>query len=210
VQKLNRLAVEGLDELPGSFRPGEMSISHSRHNPPSPSNVPEYVDDLCDYVNENWHASAWHLAAYVMWRLNWIHPFQDVNGRTSRALSYLILCIRLGIELPGRKAIPDFIAENKKPYYEALDAADVAAERGEVDVHDMESLLQDCLAEQLASFHGDLTQADVAEAGKATEKPSSETKLRQTSKLHHAYNKYPFWFWVAGILVAVILTLLAA
>ncbi|HET9282483.1 MAG TPA: Fic family protein [Candidatus Angelobacter sp.] len=51
--------------------------------------------------------SAIHLAAYVIWRLNWIHPFADGNGRTSRALSYLVLCTRLGERLPGTVTIPD-------------------------------------------------------------------------------------------------------
>ena len=49
--------------------------------------VAELVEDMCDYVNENWEAkSAIHLAAYIMWRLNWIHPFADGNGRLSRFL----------------------------------------------------------------------------------------------------------------------------
>jgi Fic family protein len=42
-----------------------------------------------------------HLAAYLMWRLNWIHPFADGNGRTSRIISYVVLSIRAGAILPG-------------------------------------------------------------------------------------------------------------
>jgi hypothetical protein len=34
-------------------------------------------------------ATAIHLAAYLMWRLNWIHPFADGNGRTARMTSYV-------------------------------------------------------------------------------------------------------------------------
>jgi hypothetical protein len=28
------------------------------------------------------------LAAYGLWRLNWIHPFVEGNGRTARAVCY--------------------------------------------------------------------------------------------------------------------------
>jgi Fic family protein len=64
--------------------------------------VPSLVEELCDYVNDNWESSTpIHLAAYVMWRLNWIRPFADGNGRTSRILSYVVLSIRSGIRLTG-------------------------------------------------------------------------------------------------------------
>jgi len=79
--------------MAGNYRPSDIKIEGSRHQPVGAHLVPEKVEELCDYVNEHWDLSAIHLAAYVMWRLNWIHPFADGNGRTSRALSYLILCI---------------------------------------------------------------------------------------------------------------------
>jgi Fic family protein len=68
-----------------------------------------------------------HLAAYLMWRLNWIHPFADGNGRTSRIISYVVLSIRAGAILPGTPTIPDQIVDNRKPYFDALDAADLAS-----------------------------------------------------------------------------------
>jgi Fic family protein len=70
-----------------------------------------------------------HLASYVMWRLNWIHPFTDGNGRTSRAVSYLVLCIRLRALLPGKLTIPEQIEQDKTPYYRALEAAERCVER---------------------------------------------------------------------------------
>src|ERR1700691_2453032 len=52
-------------------------------------------------VNEHWEESnAIHLAAYILWKLNWIHPFADGNGRTARAVSYAVLCIKLDGLLP--------------------------------------------------------------------------------------------------------------
>lgn len=81
----------------------------------------------CAIVNDRWEiATALHLAAYVLWRLNWIHPFVDGNGRTSRAVSYLVLCVKLGCPLPATRTIPERIAANKKRYYDALEMADAA------------------------------------------------------------------------------------
>jgi Fic family protein len=92
-----------------------------------------------------------------MWRLNWIHPFTDGNGRTSRALSYLVLCVKLGYRLPGSRTIPDQISENKTPYYEALEKADKEFEKGTVDVSAMEELLSAMLATQLMEVHREAT-----------------------------------------------------
>jgi Fic family protein len=87
-----------------------------------------------------------------MWRVNWIHPFAGGNGRTSRAASYLVLCVRLGCKLIGTKTIPEQIVANRQPYYSALDVADAAwAEAEHVDVSEMETLLGDMLARQLSS-----------------------------------------------------------
>jgi len=109
------------------------------------------VEEMCDYVNEWSQRSAIHLASYVMWRVNWIHPFHGGNGRTSRAVSYLTLCAKLGYRLPGTLAIPEQIVANRQPYYEALDAADAAWATGQVNVEDMERLIERMLAVQLAS-----------------------------------------------------------
>jgi prophage maintenance system killer protein len=109
---------------------------------------------MCDYVNDHWDESTpIHLAAYVMWRLNWIHPFADGNGRTSRIISYVVLSVRAGALLPGTPTIPDQIVDNRIPYFEALDSADLACRAGRVDVSRMEDLLAALLANQLASFY---------------------------------------------------------
>ena len=151
LMELNRIAVDGLVPHPGTWRHGGITISGTDHQPPPAAAVAELVDEMCDYVNDNWEdRNALHLASYVMWRLNWIHPFEDGNGRTSRALSYLVLSVRTGYRLPGSVTIPDRISDNKIPYYGALDTADAAWKAGEtVDVSAMESLLGDHLAAQL-------------------------------------------------------------
>lgn len=122
---LNRCAIDGLDAYAGSWRPGGVKINKSKHVPPEGHLVAELVEDLCDYVNDSWnHASGIHLASVVMWRLNWIHPFTEGNGRTSRAASYLVLCAKERFLLPGGYSIPEQIVENRTPYYEALEDGD--------------------------------------------------------------------------------------
>jgi Fic family protein len=111
-----------------------------------------------------------HLAAYVMWRLNWIHPFTDGNGRTSRAASYMILCVRLGYVLPGKRTIPDQIAEDKTPYYQALEAADTAWRAGKIDLNALKKLLSSMLAQQLIAIHGD---SQIGDADDETGIPSN-------------------------------------
>ena len=149
---LNRFALEGVNKFAGVFRNGEVRIDGSRHQPPVPSLVPELVEDFCDYINSKWKdSSATELAAYALWRINWIHPFADGNGRTARIVSYIILCAKLGLRLPGTITIPEQIAADKAPYYAALEAADNSFEGERIDVSEVGSLLERCLEEQLKS-----------------------------------------------------------
>jgi Fic family protein len=151
---LQREALAGISSYAGNYRPSGVSIEGSRHEPVGAHLVPEMVEDMCDYVNDHWNESTpIHLSAYLMWRLNWIHPFADGNGRTSRIVSYVVLSIRAGSILPGTPTIPDQIVDNRKPYFDALDAADLAFRAGKIDVSKMEELLASLLANQLAEFY---------------------------------------------------------
>jgi Fic family protein len=155
---LHRIALDGISAYAGNFRPAGIEIRGSKHQPVGAHQVPEKVEELCDYINENWKSKPpIHLAAYCLWRLNWIHPFTDGNGRTARALSYLVLCVRLGYRLPGTNTIPDQISRNKKPYYTFLESADSASKEEKIDLSNLENYLSDLLAEQLYSVHREAT-----------------------------------------------------
>jgi Fic family protein len=154
IYDLQRTALKGLTNYAGMFRPGDVKIGKSKHKPPGAHLVPMLAEELCDYVNDNFETkSDVHLAAYVLWRLNWIHPFVDGNGRTSRAVSYFVLCMKSGNVLPGKKTIPEQIANNKSPYYRALEAADEEWAKGRLDLSELENLLSAALATQLADYH---------------------------------------------------------
>lgn len=165
IMELHRRALEALSEFAGLYRPGPVEIGKSKHVPPEAALVPELVEDMCDYVNDNWDdKSPIHLASYLMWRLNWIHPFDDGNGRTSRMLSYVVLSISTGHLIPGRNTIPEQIAEDKSPYYKALESADEACKNGVIDVSAMEDLIGDMLAVQLVDIYENAKKTNNSEA----------------------------------------------
>jgi Fic family protein len=110
------------------------------------------MSEMCQYVNEHWdERGSLQLASYVLWRMNWIHPFADGNGRIARALMYVILSIHMGSILPGTPTIPDQIAADKTPYYEALEKSDASWKHGTLALGEMESMLEAMLTKQLSS-----------------------------------------------------------
>lgn len=158
---LHKFALDGLSRFAGTWRPSKVEIEQSGHEPPHESQVPALMEDLCDWVNDHFESeSALTLCAYVMWRLNWIHPFLDGNGRTSRAVAYLVLCAKLGDRLPGSLTIPEQIAADRDPYYAALESADEGWSEEELDLSQMEKLLTHYLGVQLASTFKRAGQAD--------------------------------------------------
>jgi Fic family protein len=150
---LNHVAVANISQFGGRFR--EEPIYVGTHKPPHFRDIPHLMDQFISTVHENWYNwSKTDLAAYGLWRLIWIHPFIEGNGRTARAASYYLLCVKSGGLLGGRKIIPERIRENPKPYYQALEAADQAWERGNLDISVMEDYLAALLMEQLQDDNG--------------------------------------------------------
>jgi Fic family protein len=145
---LNHVAVANISQFGGRFR--EEPIYVGNHNPPHYKEVPELMDRFISTLHENWfNWQPTELAAYGLWRLLWIHPFIEGNGRTARAACYYLLCARSGTLLPGRKTVPERIRENRAPYYAALRAADKAWDEGNLDFSELEVYLADLLAAQL-------------------------------------------------------------
>lgn len=156
---LHRTAMQSVHPQAGTFRNAPVEIGGSKHNPPHESLVAAKVEDLCEWVNRNWaDRSAIELCAYIMWRLNWVHPFADGAGRTTRAVAYLILCVRSGARLPGSPTIPEQIAADKKPYYDALECLDLAANDEDTDLVPMTALLESYLQNQLQAVLNAATQ----------------------------------------------------
>lgn len=147
---LHHKALDGIHPLAGTYRNTPVAIGKSNHNPPRHIEVPDLVTDMCGYVNDNWEdRSPIHLSAYLLLRMNWIHPFADGNGRTARVVSYVVLSVKLDSLLPGSPTIPDQIAADKSPYYEALEKSDDSWKRAILSLSYMEEMLEGMLAKQL-------------------------------------------------------------
>ena len=147
---LNAAAVANIAQFGGRFR--EQPIYVGNHIPPHFKEVPALVDQFISVIHELWtietHPTV--LPAYALWRLNWIHPFIEGNGRTARAACYLLICLRQGALLPGKKIVPERIRENRQPYYEALQAADRYWADGHFNVEDLARYLEKLLIDQLS------------------------------------------------------------
>jgi Fic family protein len=147
---LNAAAVANIAQFGGRFR--EQPIYVGNHLPPHFKEVPNLVDQFISIIHENWSGEHDHpltLPAYALWRLNWIHPFIEGNGRTARAACYLLICLRAGMLLPGKKIVPERIGENRQPYYAALEAADRHWADGHFNVSDLAGYLETLLIAQL-------------------------------------------------------------
>lgn len=91
-------------------------------------------------------------AAFVPWRLNWIHPFADGNGRVARGLCYVALCVVLGEVVAGDFLI--LLLDRCKEYYEELESADREWASSDQDYSDprVVSAMEDLLADLYASL----------------------------------------------------------
>jgi Fic family protein len=103
-------------------------------------------------IHENWdiidHPTV--LPAYALWRLNWIHPFIEGNGRTARAACYYLICLKAGGLLPGKKTVPERIRDTRDEYYAALKECDDHWDEGQFNVDTLAQYLERLLAEQLS------------------------------------------------------------
>ena len=107
ILSLHREALAGISSYAGNYRPGNVEIEGSKHEPVGAHLVPELLEELCDYIDDGWEgSSAIHLAAYAMWRLNWIHPFANGNGRTSEFCRSSCFPLGLGPCCPERRLSP--------------------------------------------------------------------------------------------------------
>jgi len=146
---LNHVAVANIAQHGGRFR--EEPVYVGNYVPPPFWEVPHLMDLFISFIHENWfNLTPAQLAAYGLWRLNWIHPFVEGNGRTARAVSYYLLCVREGRLLPGLKIVPERIRENRPPYVAALRASDQAWAAGNLDLTQIEAYLAGLYQAQLA------------------------------------------------------------
>ena len=101
ILELHRLITHGTLEDPsfeGSFRIDDetvvadpFEIDKVYHRPTSHERIPEYVERICAFVNEESDADFQHpliKAIALHFMIGYVHPFVDGNGRLARALMY--------------------------------------------------------------------------------------------------------------------------
>jgi Fic family protein len=125
VRQLHRIAITGLYSCAGEFRnalhvlvlPGGPPLRPARE-------VPSLVEEMLEWGNDRAGHDPLTRAAYMLWRTNAIHPFAGGNGRTARALMYLLLSADFESPLPGIRQMPVIIKERKSDYLRALAETD--------------------------------------------------------------------------------------
>lgn len=125
IKALNFHAITCLHSNAGEFRPWLIRVGE--YDPPEHFRVPDLMNDFVNVVNRYWNErGAFSLAAYCLWRLNYIHPFVNGNGRRARALCYFVICVKLNMWLPGKPAMPELIVANHGEYVALLKETDLA------------------------------------------------------------------------------------
>ncbi len=147
---LNAAAVANIAQFGGRYRKDPIYVGN--HLPPHFKDVPDLMDRFFSMIHENWGIHPNHptlLSAFALWRLNWIHPFVEGNGRTARAACYYLIGMRQGGILPGKKTVPERIRDNRDPYYAALQEADRHWNDGQLNVNALAAYLLQLLVDQL-------------------------------------------------------------
>ena len=151
LKALNYQAIACLHTNPGEFRPCPVYVG--KYTPPEHYRVQALMDDFVNQVNSFWHQTdPVQLAAFVLWKLNHIHPFINGNGRTARAACYFVLCVKAGGWLPGETILPELLRQNREEYVTALKVADAGPQdEKNHPLAPLHGLVSRLLEQQLAS-----------------------------------------------------------
>lgn len=101
----------------------ENGITHETvHIPPTYEEIPNFVEDLCRFSNEQDAPQFIHpiiRGIIIHFMVAYVHPFADGNGRTARALFYWYM-LKQGYWLTEYLSISRVIAKSKKSYEKAF------------------------------------------------------------------------------------------
>lgn len=115
---LHKIIMQSIDdEFKGRLRNGRVRITGANFIPPNPLKVPDLMEELVLWINENpLKLDAVSLATVFHHRFVWIHPFFDGNGRTARLVTNMILM---------KSGYPPAIVlrTDRNKYYQALNQA---------------------------------------------------------------------------------------
>jgi hypothetical protein len=153
VLECGRLTVKGIIPCAGEWR--SRHVDFEGYSAPPWKDVPEHVDEFCRRANSISGDPALS-AAYILWRVRWIHPFFDGNSRVARALAYAAFLVGHGDpEIPGVPFVSKLMdAQNVDEYHAGFDEATKAWDGETVNVDRLKSLISGLFIEQMDSAHG--------------------------------------------------------
>jgi hypothetical protein len=150
LKALNFHAIACLHVNAGEYRPCRVQVGE--YIPPDHYRVSALMDDFVNHVNMAWdRTDEVVLASFVLWKLNYIHPFINGNGRTARAACHFVLCVKAGGWIGGDLILPQLIDRDHDDYVAALRAVDKSAQEGTFDLSPMHQLISKLLKEQVGT-----------------------------------------------------------
>jgi len=155
--ELHRTGTLLLLRHPGSYRACDVLVRRrdgGEYHPPAFAAVSGLMDAFEADIAAMWpNASAVQVASYALWRINWVHPFKNGNGRSARAFAYACVNLKYGFMLPGSVTLIDLITSNRDEYEAALGHADqTMAATGAPDLGPMNLFVERLLRAQLESI----------------------------------------------------------
>jgi Fic family protein len=110
----------------GGLRRHDVAIKKSQHTPPNHMQLNNYFDEFLRFINDNYSSvNQLLMVAIAHHRFEYIHPFDNGNGRMGRLLNYSFL-IKFGFRVREGRIINSssiFFADRDK-YYDMLSRAD--------------------------------------------------------------------------------------
>ena len=135
IREVQKIVVTDLkhdgSKWPGDWRSCSVHIKKSDHKPPDHIEIPQLVQELCDYIADgNDNKMDIIKIALAHHRLAAIHPFDNGNGRTARLVTYAMLIKAKFINKTMRTILnPSAIfCMDRQEYYDKLAAADSGKE----------------------------------------------------------------------------------
>ena len=127
IRRAGRMAAAFIVDPPGTYRRTAIAIRRSDHAPLRPELLDAQMRVLIAHLDAAWRRedAAW-LGGLALWRINWIHPYREGNGRTARAACRTVVLSRRpqADPLAFANAFDRALVADRCAYYAALRCAD--------------------------------------------------------------------------------------
>jgi len=148
ILEIHSLTIQGIYPCAGDFRDALtlVTITDTDHKPAHASQVRLDVNDMLDWLyRDQGSKNPLQKAAYVLWKINYIHPFNGGNGRVARAVAYLVMVSEVAPIFAG-EPLPAKLKKRKSEYIAGLKAADKG------NLRPLQELVLQCFQQQVAEI----------------------------------------------------------